>query len=77
MVYTTGRLMLKSSHALFPRFSIYFNILISSLGEEGACLCASRTFVCLFCACMFLSTFLLGVEGWLRFVIVAYHGPFY
>ena len=70
--------VLKSSHALCPRFSVCFSILITSLGEEGAGLCASRTFVCLFCACMFLSfSRPLGVEGWLRFVIVAYHGSFY
>ena len=40
--------VLKSSRALCPRFSVCFSILITSLGEEGAGLCASRTFVCLF-----------------------------
>ena len=35
---------------------VCFSILITSLGEEGAGLCVSRTFVCLF-ACMFLSLF--------------------
>ena len=49
--------VLKSSRALCPRFSVCFSILITTLGEEGAGLCASRTFVCLFCACMFLSFF--------------------
>ena len=49
--------VLTSSRALCPRFSVCFSILITSLGEEGASLCASRTFVCLFCACMFLSFF--------------------
>ena len=49
--------VLKSSRALCPRFSVCFSILIISLGEEGAGLCASRRFVCLFCACMFLSFF--------------------
>ena len=49
--------VLKSSRALCPRFSVCFSILITSFGEEGAGLCASRTFVCLFCACMFLSFF--------------------
>ena len=49
--------VLKSSHALCPHFSIFFRILITSLGVEGAGLCASRTFVCLFCACTFLSFF--------------------
>ena len=45
--------VLKSSHAMSPRFSVCFSILITSLREEGA----SRTFVCLFCGCMFLSFF--------------------
>ena len=69
--------VLKSSRALCPCFSVCFSILITSLGEEGAGLCASRTFDCLFCACMFLSFFSSSVEGWLRFVIVACPGPFY
>ena len=49
--------VLKSSRALCPRFFVCFSILITSIGEEGAGLCASRTFVCLFCACMILSFF--------------------
>ena len=49
--------VLMCSRALCPRFSVCFSILITSLGEEGAGLCASRTFVCLFRACMFLSFF--------------------
>ena len=49
--------VLKSSRALCPRFSVCFSILITSLGEGEAGLCASRTFVCLFCACMFVSLF--------------------
>ena len=80
VVYTTGRFVfLKSSRALCPRFSVCVSILITSLGEEEAGLCASRTFVCLVCACMFLSFFSLplGVKGWLLSVIVAYPGPFY
>ena len=36
---------------------ISLSIVIASLGEEGAGMCASRTFVCLFCACSFLSFF--------------------
>ena len=32
-------------------FVIPSSIVITSLGEEGAGLCASRTFVCLFCTC--------------------------
>ena len=41
--------VLKSSRALF--FSCFFirlSIVITSLGEEGTGLCASRAFVCLF-----------------------------
>ena len=49
--------VLKSSRALCHCFSICFSILITSFGEEGAGLCFSRAFVCLFCACMFLSFF--------------------
>ena len=45
VVYTRGRLMFESL------------VVITLLGEEGACFCASRTFVCLFCACIFLSFF--------------------
>ena len=70
--------VLKSSGALCPRLSVCFSILIASLGEEGAGFCASGTCVCLFCACIFCPFSLpLGVEGWLRFAIVAYPGTFY
>ena len=44
--------VLKSSRALCPHDSSF---LLASLGEEGAGLCVSRPFVCLFCACQFLS----------------------
>ena len=44
-------------------------------GRAG--LCASRALVCLFCACWFFFSFPLGVEGWLRFVIVALPGLFW
>ena len=51
VVCTTGRFVL--SHALlfvFVFFQSYvFSIVIISLGEERAGLCASRAFVCLFC----------------------------
>ena len=80
VIYTKGAVVnvLKFSRALCPRFSVCFSILITSLGEEGAGLCASRTFNCVFCACIFLSFSLpLGVGGWLRLVIVAYPSPFY
>ena len=45
------------SYSLVCLCSVCFSILITSLWEEGAGLCASRTFVCLFCACMFLTFF--------------------
>ena len=52
VVYTTGA----SCFKVFPCslsscFFILFSIVITSLGEEGAGLCASRAFVCLFCTC--------------------------
>ena len=56
---------------------VCFSILITLLGEEGAGLCDSRTFVVCFarvCFCPF--SLPLGVEGWLRFVTVAYPGHF-
>ena len=56
--YTTGA----SCFKVFPCslsscFFILFSIVITSLGEEGAGLCGSRAFVCLFCMCLFLSFF--------------------
>ena len=36
-------------------FVIPLSIVITSLGEEGTGLCASRAFVCSFCTCYFLS----------------------
>ena len=38
-------------------------------------MCFSYMFVCFACVCPF--SLPLGVEGWLRFVIVAYPGPLY
>ena len=37
--------------SLSSYFVIPFSIVITSFGEEGAGLCASRAFVCLFCTC--------------------------
>ena len=72
-LYRWALYVLKSSLALWPRFSICFSILITSLGEEGPGLRVSRAFcVCFACVCL-----PLVVECWLRFVIVAYPGPFY
>ena len=66
--------VLKSSHVLCPHSSVCFSILITSLGEKSDGLCASRTlFVCfvrVLSVCPF--SLPLGVEGWLRFFIVAY-----
>ena len=51
--------------------------MITSLGEEGAGLCASRAFV-YFARVSFCPFSLpLSVGGWLRFVIVALPGLFY
>ena len=59
-------------------FFIIFSIVITSLGEEGAGLCASRAFVCFFVHVSFCHFSLpLGAGGWLRFVIVALPGLFY
>ena len=55
--------VLKSSWALCPRFSVCFSILITSLGEEGDGLCASRTFVCFAHVCFCPFSFPPGVEG--------------
>ena len=44
-IYHGALNVLKSSCALCPRFFVCFSIVINSLGEEGAGLCASRTFV--------------------------------
>ena len=38
-------------------FVIPFSIVVASLEEEEAGLCASRAFVCLLCTCKFLSCF--------------------
>ena len=37
--------------SLFSCFFVPFSIVITSLGEEGAGLCASHAFVCLFRTC--------------------------
>ena len=49
MVCTTGRFLVKSLPVLV--FFLPFSIVITSLGEAGAGLCASRVFICLFCTC--------------------------
>ena len=55
-IYHVTLNVLKSSRALCRRFSVCLSILITSLGEVGAGLCASRTFVC-FTRVFFLSFF--------------------
>ena len=64
--------VLKSSRALRPRVSSF--LLASSsprLGKRGAGLCASHKFVCFVRVSFSHVPLLLGVEGWLRFVIMA------
>ena len=70
--------MESSPCSLSSCFIIPFSIVITSLGEDGTGLCASRAFVCLFCTVSFCRFSLpLGVGGWLRFIIVALPGLFY
>ena len=77
MVYTTGIHVLKSSRTLCPRVSSFLLALcITSLGEEEACLCASRAFVCFVRVSYCPFSLPLDVGGWLRFVIVALPGLF-
>ena len=58
-------------------FFISFSIVITSFGEEGAGMCASRAFVVCFLHVIFCHFSLpLGVGGWLRFVIVTLPGLF-
>ena len=78
VVFTTGRFMLSLDLLFVLVFFSPFIIVITSLGEERAGLCASRAFVCLFCTryvCPFRRR--LGVRGWLRLVIVALPRRFY
>ena len=51
--------------------------MITSLGEEGDGLCASRAFVCFVRVSFCHFSLPLGVGGWLRFVIVALPGLFF
>ena len=75
LVYTSCLVLPCSLSTCFFSFSI----VITSLGEEGAGLCASRgAFVCLFTSvnlCPF--SLPLGVRGWLRLLIVALSMAFY
>ena len=50
--------------------------MITSFGEEGAGLCASRVYVCFVRVSFCHFSLGLGVGGWLRFVIVALPGLF-
>ena len=54
-----------------------FSIMITSLGEERAGLCASRAFVYFSPVNFCPFSLSLGVRGWLRLVIVALPGLFY
>ena len=52
VVYTTGASCFKVfPYSLSSSFFILFSIVITSHGERGASLCATRAFVCLFCTC--------------------------
>ena len=82
VVYSTGRFMfeIKIRNKVFPCslsscFVVPFSIVMNSLGENGAGLCASRAFVCFVSFCHF--SLPLGVGGWLRFMIVALPVLFY
>ena len=51
--------VLKSSRALCPRVSSFlFSIVMTSLGEKGVGLCASRAFCVLVCMCVSFCPFL-------------------
>ena len=64
--------------SLFSCFFIPFSIVIASLGEEGAGLCAFHVFVRVVRVSYFFPFSLpLGFGGWLRLVIVALPGLFY
>ena len=54
--------VLNSSRALCPRFSVCFSVLITSLGEEEASLCASRTIICSARVCFCPFSLPLGVK---------------
>ena len=78
-LYNGALHVLKYCTAVCPPVSSFlFGNGITLLGEEGAGMCASRAFVCLFCASEFLSFFSSSwCRVWLRFVIVAVPGLFY
>ena len=59
--------VLKSCLALCPRV-LFFLFVVASFGEEGARLCASPAFVCLFYVSFCPLSLPLCVGGWLRFV---------
>ena len=70
--------VLKSSRGLCPHVSsFFFSIVITSLGEEGASLCASRAFVCFVRVSFCHFSLPLGVGGWLWYVKGALPGLFY
>ena len=54
-----------------------FSIVITSLGEEGAGLCASRAFAYFARVDFCPSSLPLGVGGWMLLVIAALPGLFY
>ena len=73
-----GAFHVVSCPTLCFRVSALSSIVVTSLGEERAGLCASRVFVCLFCTRRFLSFCSSSwCQGWLRLVIVTLPGLFY
>ena len=79
VVYTTGRLMFKSLLVLFVLVSPFVLAFWSPrLGKkELVFVLLVHLFVCFARVCFCPFSLPLGVEVWLRFVIVAYPGPFY
>ena len=79
MVYTSGRFFLSHALLFVPVFFSPFSIVITSLGEERAGLCATHAFVWLLRTrqCLSFFSLSLGIRGWLRLVTVALPGLFY
>ena len=57
VLFTMGHFVLPCIAFCFRVCSVLLSIVITSLGEKRAGLCASRAFVCLFCPRQYLSFF--------------------
>ena len=79
MVFTSGPFtwscLALCSRVLFC--FVLFGIVVASLAEERAALCASRAFICLVRVNFCPVSLPLCLRGWLWFVIVAHPGPFF